>query len=443
MFLTLNDFLIHFPLMNISKKEFVSKFTVTYATPQSLADIFALKNGHGGRPIIKKPETDKRYINRDAVIDYFYEIIITNRHKYLTLFYQAYFEFKDPLTLKWSGTSIISTNENFEPYKVISLQKNDASKRLIRNLFYLELLDLTKVTNTVKSQVSFWTSLSNMYNKLQLEDRFFAPSSIDLFLRAKGKAKADGDDVTEIKLRASSSDINYNNLFYLFQAYQPKASIFNPYSIKWILTDIIDKELGYSGKALFTPVLSWASYLMAFMHTDYKEYVGVDVMPTVCDKAEFLSKWYEQKHPLTFKDKKTRILCQPSETLIDDAKFMKQYKEHFDVILVCPPYYDMEIYHEGPQSIDLYPNYDEWLKIYWGKTVEMCAKITKKGGIFALIGNDYQSLDGELFPLTKDLDKIVKRYYKESTMYYLQNRTSPLRVNAKDRTERLFIYKKI
>jgi hypothetical protein len=430
MFLTLDNFLAHFPIIKMTKEDFVDRFTVMYAKPQTLKDIFDLVPGHRG-PIIKKPETDKRYLNQEAIMEYFYEIVIRNRHKYLSLFYEAYFEFKDPGEMKWSGINIISAKSQFD-HEVISLQKNDPSRRLIRNLFYLELLHLTRVSNTVKSHVSFWGALENMYNKLQLEDRFFAPSSIDLFLRDKG---------TKREQRAGIKEINHNNLFYLFQAYQPKASIFNPYSIKWILDNVIDKALGYKGKSIFTPVLSWGSYLAAFMHSEYDEYVGVDVMPSVCDKVEFLADWYQQKG-MPFSQKSAKIRCQPSETLLQDHKFLSEYRDHFDAILVCPPYFDMEIYHEGPQSIELYPNYKQWLQMYWGQTVEMCAKVTKKGGVFAMIANDYKTLDNESFELVKDLDAIVSLHYTPVTAYYLQNRTSPLRVNAKDRTERLFIYRK-
>ena len=242
MFLTLDKFLAHFPPIDISKDEFAKRFKVMYIRPQTLAEIF----DNIGRGKIIKKDDDIRYVNRDAVVEYFYEIIIRNRHKYLTLFYESYFAFEDPTSrkMKWNSVNIYTAKPELE-YDVISLQKNDASRRLIRNLFYLELLDLTKVTNTVKSHVSFWGALDNMYNKLQLEDRFFAPSSIGLFLRAKG---------TERERRSGVQEINYHNLYYLLQAYQPKASIFNPYSIKWIIENVLDKALTdpCSGKRIFT-----------------------------------------------------------------------------------------------------------------------------------------------------------------------------------------------
>ncbi len=409
-----------------------------YAVPQSLHDILNLvpvSKGKGKatpKPLIKNPETDKRYLNRDRIVDYFYEIIIENRHRYLSYFYQAYFEFKDPRTLDWSNKHEILTHPAaFTPHGVISLQKNDASRRLIRNLFYIELLQETKVTNTVKSHVSFWDSLLNMYNRLQLEDRFFAPSSIDLFLKDKG---------TENE-RKPGSGINYNNLFYLFQAYQPKASIFNPYSICWIIRNVLSDTGTGSSSRLFTPVLSWASYIPAFMHSDYNEYFGVDVMPSVCSKAEFLSNYYSG-FGAPYNKKKVTIRCCPSESLAKDAAFLDTYKDYFDTVLLCPPYFDMEIYSEGEQSVKSYPDYGQWLDCYWRETVKVCSHVLRKGGVFAMIANDYNTLTGEVREITVDLDRIAREYFEASNLYYLQNRTSPLRVNAKDRTERLFVYRK-
>ena len=435
-FLTLEQFLSHFQLINMSRTEFADRFTVTYAVPQSLSQIFNLVPVDRGskkiapKPLIKSPETDKRYQNRERVIDYFYEIIITNRYRYLTYFYQAYFEFKDPRTLDWGDKhEILTYPAAFAPNAVISLQKNDASRRLIRNLFYLELLHDTKVSNTVKSHVSFWESLKNMYNKLQLEDRFFAPSSIDLFLKDKG---------TTNERKPSAGGINYNNLFYLFQAYQPKASIFNPYSICWIIRNLLSSG---SASRIFTPVLSWGSYIPAFMHSGYTEYMGVDVMPSVCKKAEFLGEYYAG-FGAPYNSKKVTIKCTPSERLADDPKFMKDYESYFDTVLLCPPYFDMEVYSEGEQSIQSYPDYEEWLDKYWRQTVNICSHVLRPGGTFAMIANDYNTLTGEIRHIAKDLDRISCEKFKKNDIYYLQNRTSPLRVNAKDRTERLFIYSK-
>jgi hypothetical protein len=268
-----------------------------------------------------------------------------------------------------------------------------------------------------------------MYNKLQLEDRFFAPSSIDLFLKDKG---------TVNERKPGTGGINYNNLFYLFQAYQPKASIFNPYSICWILRNLLGTA---SSRRLFTPVLSWGSYIPAFMHSEYTEYLGVDVMPSVCKKAEFLGQYYAD-FGAPYNSKHITIKCTPSERLADDPVFLKHYDSYFDTVLLCPPYFDMEIYSEGEQSILSYPDYDDWLNKYWRQTVNVSAHCLRSGGVFAMIANDYNTLTGEVKNITHDLDRIAKEFFNPVDIYYLQNRTSPLRVNAKDRTERLFIYRK-
>ena len=66
-----------------------------------------------------------------------------------------------------------------------------------------------------------------------------------------------------------------------------------------------------------------------------------------------------------------------------------------------------------------------------------------KGGTFAVIMNDYFNLQGDYYPLTKDLTKeAIRAGFKYDRFYYLFNRTSPLRVNKKERTERLSIFKK-
>uniref|UniRef100_A0A6C0BJC1 DNA methylase N-4/N-6 domain-containing protein n=1 Tax=viral metagenome TaxID=1070528 RepID=A0A6C0BJC1_9ZZZZ len=462
MFLTLADYLALFPSIKLSKNEFQQRFVITYADHPTLQDLFAF------RSVIKNPE-DPRYQQRDQIVDYFYDVIITNRHQYLTDFYRSYFELPDVYQLKWDGVDILtpapgpgpivtdsfnsvwlnylSEPEQYQdqmlmqlttlikgerPLNGLSLQKNDLSRKVIRNLNYLDILHRTRVTNTCKSRTSFWQTLINVYNQLQLEDRFFAPSSIGLFLRPK-----------------SSGGINYNNFFYLFQQYQPKASILNPYTMNWVLKHV------FSGTRLFTPVLSWASYLCAFMHSDWEEYVGVDVMSSVCQRCQFLFDHYQQelkprlrsqgnhKEVARLDRKSLQLYCQPSESLLYDTKFLNQYQNYFDAILICPPYFDMEIYPEGDQSINCYPNYQDWLSNYWEDTVALCYLVLKPQHRFGMIVNNYVSLKKEEYPLIADLNLIALKYFKLVNVFQLLNRVSPLRMNKKNRTEMLFIYEKL
>lgn len=445
MFLTLSQFLDHFPSIQISKEDFLRQFVITYKGQPTLENLFGLQS-------VIKTMDDPRYIHRQEILDYFYDVIVINRHHYLTEFYKSYFELPDPYSLKWDGVPIEtrtveidlqSLNERWrqhpddtnlfdqlltQPLPCLSLQKNDLSRKIIRNLNYLEILHTTTITNTVKSKVSFWQSLVNVYNHLRLEDRFFAPSSIGLFLREK-----------------PTGGTNFNNFFYLFQQYQPKASILNPYTINYILKHHL------TGTKLFTPVLSWTSYLLAFFHTDYQHYVGCDVIPNVCQRCQFLFDYYQTQLKPKLKspketarlDQKTLDLyCQPSETLLHNPQFMERYMGYFDSVILSPPYFDMEIYQEGQQSIQSYPRYEDWLQGYWTPTVELCQRVLSTGGRFGFIINDYISLKKTEYHLIHDLNMIALKHFRLINVYRLANRVSPLRSNAKERTEMLFIYVK-
>ena len=140
--------------------------------------------------------------------------------------------------------------------------------------------------------------------------------------------------------------------------------------------------------------------------------------------------------------KKIDLYCQPSESLLDHPKFLKKYHNYFDAILFCPPYFNMEIYQEGPQSLKLYPKYQDWLNNYWKKTIQMCHYVLKPGQLMGIVLNNYVSLKKEEYNIIEDTNKITLKSFDLVTVYRLCNRTSPLRVNKKDRTERLFIFKK-
>lgn len=469
-FLSLEKFLAHFPEVKISRSDFVNRLKISYSPQLTLGQV------RGSSKIIKDKRTDPRYQETDRLIDYLYQMCITHRKYYLAKHFKSYFEFQDPYRLNWEqGPSIkmdqmAVAKEEFSGLLTrkqylggLSLQKNDASRRIIRNLFYLELLYLTQPTNTVKSKVSYWTALDNFYNKLLLDDRLMSPSSVKLFLRKEDDRKPDSQismKISAVKGKKQlgkfkfNPDLNWHNFFYQLQAYQAKASIINPYFVYWCLQNLFGSRGKFGGRAkglkLMTPVLSWGSYLVAFNHAvGWDHYVGIDVMPSVCQKVDYLAKYYQEldqyQDGLSQRgEKKTvEIYCQPSEKLAQDKIFNAKYRAFFDLVMVCPPYFDMELYHEGQQSTDLYPNYQEWLKKYWLETVKMCHRCLRKKGKFALIINDYNTLDGENYPLSQDMSQLViKAGFKLEGFYFLFNRTSPLRVNKKTRTEKMVVFSK-
>jgi hypothetical protein len=466
-FLTLDKFLSHFSLnddhnCNLSKDQFEKELIITYTQPMSLYNINRfIPRIRNLKPILEQCENDPRFLKRSQIIDTLYDILITNKTKYITRFYNSYFPIiNDPFKLEWNNVDLnisskynnnhhttpqlstsVNANENTEIY--ISVQLNDTSRKIIRNIFYLELLDKTRIINTVKSHESFWFALTSTFNNLKLQDRFFAKSSLDLIMRKNNKG-----EYTQ-------------TFFYLFQSYLPKASILNPYSIKWIidnrLTPLLPSYIRHSSnKTIFTPVMSWCSYQIAFFHLNdsWRNYIGVDVMPTVCHKSTLLTEHYYSLQPTLRNTKRIKLFCIPSERLYENGhgQFPIAFRKRVDLVICCFPYFNMEEYGEGEQSTKNFPNYTDWLVNYITPTIKLCATVLKRGGIFAYITNNYSTIDKSktYYDLKDDFKQICQNCkdvngnpelkYREE--YMLLNRTSPLRTVKKDRIEIMYVFSK-
>ena len=101
------------------------------------------------------------------------------------------------------------------------------------------------------------------------------------------------------------------------------------------------------GKKIFTPTLGWSSYAYGFCEClDVEEYVGTDVISEVCDKTRQLCSQYSQI--------KSKIFCQPSESLLTNKFVLNNYKNHFDVVFFSPPYFQLEMYEGEEQSTTNY-----------------------------------------------------------------------------------------
>jgi hypothetical protein len=304
----------------------------------------------------------------------------------------------------------------------------------------------TTITNSIKGKMNFWQTLEQFFAG-RIDDRLFAPSSISLYLR-------DPD--------------NLQTPIYLLQQYQSKASIINPavlyvllhgllMPIRGILKGGARNDIGVGGGSLFTPELSWSSYLLTFLASgnQWREYVGVDVMESAIQKSQKLVDLYRDRNErsdapnkLSF-EKSVTLLKTPSETLARNKRFLKKYTEHFDTVLYCPPYFDMEIYPDssGMQSVDKYKTYAEWLEGYLYPTLNVCSTVLKRGGkMGCILGGYHKKLNGEFYDLRGDFLKWMAEAHPEMKLadtYFLKNRASPLKNNEKERGEYLHIYEKV
>jgi hypothetical protein len=153
------------------------------------------------------------------------------------------------------------------------------------------------------------------------------------------------------------------------------------------------------------------------------EYVGNDVIPSVCKKtSEFIRKFYP--------DSSFEITCSPSEDLTKKSGFMKKYSGHFDTVFFSPPYYRLELYAGKMQSTHRYRTYEEWLEGYWRKTVQLCYDVLQKDGKMCYIISDYGS-DSKEVTLVSDMNRItIDVGFKKVKIYKMFNKS--VTVNKQD-----------
>ena len=419
MFLTKEIFLKDIGAFNshLNNIEFTQKILVLYKKPITIYDF--INNISSTK--------DKRANNVNDWVNFFYMVLVEKRIEVLERFFNSYLYTNEIETL-FNKDLFRETIEELESYlidekeKIIFIQRKDNTKRILRNLYAKEMLNETTITNSIKSKPNFWKSLQDLFNGY-IDDRLFAPSSIALYLRDK----------------------TLQTPIYLLQQYQSKASILNPAVLYTLLNTKLNTKI--KNKKLFTPEMSWSSYLLAYLSSneEWNEYIGVDVMKSVINKSNGLYDLFRERNVNS--KKIVKLYETPSESLLKDKVFLNEYSNKIDAVLYCPPYFDMEIYPDssGKQSIDLYPNYQSWLDNYLYATLKLCSLVLKtNGNMIVMMGNYHKKLNGEFYDLINDLKKYMKTLNNITleNEYFLKNRTSPLKNNDKLRGEILFIFTK-
>lgn len=197
---------------------------------------------------------------------------------------------------------------------------------------------------------------------------------------------------------------NYSSYFMNIRATYPTLSVFNPYAY----ANILDNVLG--GKKVFTPVLSWGSPAIALsVCQNVNEVVACDVIEDVVSKSKKLFKHLAG----TKTDKKFTAYCCPSEKLAKTHDFHIKYRDYFDTVFFSPPYFDLEMYDGGEQSVASYPDYNTWLRKYWTNTVKLCHRVLKPGATFSfVIVPSYKSgSEKRVLEISLDMLNIAKTYF--------------------------------
>ena len=136
-------------------------------------------------------------------------------------------------------------------------------KNIIRNMHFKEILKNT--SSGMENIPTFLNVLDDLYNNETIDYKLLTPSA--LFY------------------------INEKRTGSVFSTFYFRASIMNPY-----LVYSLNKSL-FKANKVFTPTLGWTSYLYGFLECpDVEEYVGTDVIKSVCRKTKsFAKKYYPNK----------------------------------------------------------------------------------------------------------------------------------------------------
>ena len=320
---------------------------------------------------------------------------IQERDAYLKRFYH--------LSLRVEPTRF--SMSSLKPMKNNHMNNNAETtyKNIIRNMHWKDILKNTK------------SGIDNVQTYMDVLE--------DLYLR----------DIIDYKI-VTPSALHYmkeGRLGSVFSSYYFRASIMNPYLVYSLNQSVL------KGTKIFTPTLGWTSYLYGFLESgdDVIEYVGTDVIPSVCTKTAKFAKTY-------YKNKSVDIYCEPSENLLLNKTFMRKYQNHFDVVFFSPPYYELEKYPGKDQSIVQYKTYEEWLEKYWTATIQLCHQVLQKGGRLCYILSGYGSENTKnQYDLLTDMNKITRQYFKLRSIQPMYNKDVHV-TEHKETNEKIMVFVK-
>jgi hypothetical protein len=317
---------------------------------------------------------------------------IQKREEYLGRFYHLSLNV-DPKRFSLSSTKPMTN-------KHMNNNAETPFKNIIRNLHWKDILKNTKAG--IENIPTYMDVLEDLYLNDIIDYKIVTPSSLHYMKEGR--------------------------LGSVFSSYYFRASIMNPYLVYSLNQSVL------KGTKIFTPTLGWTSYAYGFLECpDVVEYVGTDVIPSVCNKTKKFCDTY-------YKKKQTDIYCEPSEKLLLNPAFMRKYQNHFDVVFFSPPYYKLEKYPGRSQSIVQYKTYEEWLEKYWEATIKLCHRVLQKGGRMCYILSGYGSENTkEQYDLITDMNKIARQYFEQRSMQPMYNKDVHV-TEHKETNEKIMVY---
>jgi len=111
--------------------------------------------------------------------------------------------------------------------------------------------------------------------------------------------------------------------------------------------------------------------------------------------------------------------------------FKKEYKDYFDFVFSSPPFYNVEIYNNGKQSINDINSYPEWIDKFYKQYLTDAYNCTVPGGLIAFYIEDVGGLT-----MGQDtcaiMDSLAERY-KDFGFIQTENRPCGIKKEGKER----------
>lgn len=381
-----------------TEQEFLSLFDLPQITYQEFCDRIAVLNvmDRSGSFVIrsnlvdfveKVSKKDDRKIRLELYRRKLYEILVTNAEKTLREWFLRYGSLKESVDSYLNLPVVNVLNE-----KVFAGNLQAKYGKICKNINFENFYN-TKKLYVNDSEYTFGL-MKVMFEEFKIRNSLVGPAFFDHICNYDGDSKQ----------------------FWLdFMMGANRASIFNPVTYRSILSNL------FEGKVLFAPVMGWNAYQIAFYNSEFEHFISTDVIPDVVTNGALLHQEYLSRNNSLFDEKKTvdLYLC-PSEQLNARHDFVKKYEDAVDAVLFSPPYFDLELYPSEEQSVESFPNYNEWLVGYWEETVKLCAAVMKPGARFAFVISNYVNRQYEQMTISQDMRDVAAKHLTLTDHYRVQ-----------------------
>jgi hypothetical protein len=151
----------------------------------------------------------------------------------------------------------------------------------------------------------------------------------------------------------------------------------------------------FAARSVLDPCAGWGGRMLGALAAG-ATYVGCEPDPNTA--AGLRAILADEMMPATVREK-AKILESPAELIVAS-------QEKVDLVLTSPPYYNLELYTSGPQSVTTYPTWVEWSENWLRPLILACLDRIHEGGTSCWSVKNFKS--DKTYPLadfTKEVHK--------------------------------------